>query len=108
MTYHNLPITYYQVYYRSNHGHPVIYCTNENVRVGTLIFHPDTANLPDNRIIRHATHKHIQLHFHISRFNDIYQILIHEKPLYIHFSEDSKDGWIGTSELEPLGLEEVH
>jgi hypothetical protein len=73
------------------------------VRVGTLIFYPDDVELPENRLVKQGAYEYINLHYHVSRFQDIYHILMHEKPLYIHFSEDSKDGWIGTSEKEPVG-----
>ena len=41
----------------------------------------------------------------MSRFDDVITILRYEKPLYLLMTRDLI-GWIGTSDLEPVGEQE--
>jgi len=46
------------------------------------------------------------LKFPISRFHDIIEILLHEKPLTLHLNLANLTGVLATSDLEPIGEKE--
>jgi hypothetical protein len=62
----------------------------------------DTTPLPDNSY----TNNLINIHFPISRFNDVIGILRYEKPLRIQFDTSKLEGYIQTKEMELVGEQE--
>jgi hypothetical protein len=62
----------------------------------------DTTPLPDNSY----TNNLINIHFPISRFNDVIGILRYEKPLRIQFDTSKLEGYIQTKEMELIGEQE--
>ncbi len=79
----------------------VIYCYSGEKDAGEIIFVKDNESLPKN----HITNDKLMVHFPISRFNDIINILRYEKPLYL-FISDNGAAWLGTSSREPTGDQE--
>jgi hypothetical protein len=71
--------------------------------VGVIKFY-QTIPANCNKLIGNLIH----LCYHISRFNDIINILRYEKPLFIFINDQNFDGGIWTKEgtYEPVGEEE--
>jgi hypothetical protein len=69
--------------------------------VGTLTFVDDNKPIPRNEIRDDV----LNIHFSISRFNDIINILRYEKPLQLYLSTTDWHGTLGT-ETEPTGEQE--
>jgi hypothetical protein len=98
--------THYYVYYgtgSSETGFPqdaVITCYAENeVRVGSLNFHPNGVPIPQDQISPVAG---ISLNFRLNRFADVMTIVKDEKPLYLCFDPLKNAGHLGTGS-EPIG-----
>lgn len=87
----------YQVQYASNSFVPRIWLKDTgNASIGQLVFRPDGAPLPADN----ATN----LHYHLSNFAHIMDLLRNEKPLYYHFvgAGSGNENAIRTS-AEPQG-----
>ena len=72
--------------------------------MGDITFHRDGASLPPN--VLHPDGRH-EIHYHLSRFRDVLQILQYEKPLQIHITSAGVGPLMATG-LEPVGEQEGH
>jgi len=54
-----------------------------------------------------ASYPEPSIHYPLSRFNDVINILREEKPLYLFLNLDNKIGTLATTEIEPAGEEEA-
>jgi hypothetical protein len=71
--------------------------------VGVLTFHKDGIALPANVLHEGGLH---EVHYHISRFRDVLQILQYEKPLHLRISEGVAN--LMAAGFEPVGEQEGH
>ncbi len=94
----------YKIYYTNSmrHYNAFIYLYQEKKFVGTLSFLDNDKNLP-NAVFDNAN-SIIRLHYHISDFENIIEILRQEKPLTLYCHSEGF-GWL-TSSNEPIGEEE--
>jgi len=79
----------------------MVNCFKANTYVGGMRFLAESVPLPTNT----GTASSIELHYPLSRFNDIVTILRYEKPLYLFFYTDSLVGMLSTTS-EPIGEQE--
>jgi len=92
----------YKIWYNSGHPYEAhIYVYKAGKYVGRIVFFKDGAAIPPN-----AGYPEPSIHYPLSRFNDVVNILRQEKPLYLFLNLDNKIGHLATSELEPAGEEE--
>lgn len=94
----------YRLYYHSapQYGwQSRLYLYNDGAFVGSIFFMKDGVNIPANVEVD----GHPRLHFPASKFEEIMNILRHEKPLYISLVPSNGIGTISTSG-EPIGEEE--
>jgi hypothetical protein len=80
-----------------------IVCYNKNDLAGVINFY-DHQPPPVNSHIG-SRHPHININFHISRFDDMINILRNQRSLSIWFDFDSLDGGLTTG-VEPIGRQE--
>ncbi len=82
-------------------------CYDTNVSmsnpVAELRFH-DNVNFRKNHYL--ADSDRIILTFNINRFNDIYNLIRYEKPVYAYVDPQTLDGHVG-SQLESVGQEDI-
>lgn len=90
-------------YYRGHPYEALIYCYKVGKYVGRIVFFKDDANIPANANYPSGP----SIHYPVSRFNDVINILRYEKPLYLFLNLDNLIGMIATSDLEPTGEEEA-
>ena len=81
---------------------PYIQCYDKEELVGIILFYE---NQPPPTNTYRGSHPHYRFHitFHISRFNDIINILRYHKPLSLNFDLIRKDGSLETSERQHVG-----
>jgi hypothetical protein len=72
--------------------------------MGNLTFHRDGTTLPANVLREDGLH---EIHYHLSRFRDVLQILQFEKPLQVHINRTGVGSLMATG-LEPVGEQEGH
>ena len=75
-----------------------IHCFHEGRNVVTCVFH-DESNVPSNR---KDDDSRIELHYPMSKFSQVLDILRNEEPLFFVFIESSRTGYIATHK-EPVG-----
>lgn len=93
----------YLLYYYSTLPYPaLIQCYQGSTFVGGIVFYPDGSSLPPNR----NTASGPEIHYPISRFDDVMSILRYEKPLALALNTDNLIGYVTTSSREPVGEEE--
>lgn len=93
----------YTLFYYSSLPYPaLIQCYQGTTFVGAVVFYPDGPSLPPNR----NTSSGPEIHYPISRFDDVMSILRHEKPLALSLNTDNLIGYVSTSNYEPIGEEE--
>ncbi len=93
----------YKIWYNSRHPYEAhIYCYAGASYVGRMVFFPDSADLPPNANYASGP----SIHYPLSRFGHVVDILRHEKPLYLFLNLDNKIGHLATAEREPTGEEE--
>ncbi|HMK54264.1 MAG TPA: hypothetical protein VK444_05725 [Methanobacteriaceae archaeon] len=80
-----------------------IVCFNGNNFIGLLRFFSDSTIIPDNQRLSDGT---IYLYYEMSRFNDVMTLIRYEKPLFLAINADTKYGYIGCGQLEPVGEQE--
>lgn len=86
-------------YYSGNKSAAYIQCYDELKPTGGISFYKDGDTAPTNN------RDDFRIHYPISQFDDVIKILRYEKPLYLLMTRDLI-GWIGTSDLEPVGEQE--
>ena len=90
----------YKLWYYSGHKFPAhIQCFDELKPSGNITFYKDGDTAPANK------RDDFTIYYPMSRFDDVITILRYEKPLYLLMTRDLI-GWIGTSDLEPVGEQE--
>ena len=94
----------YKVFYTnsSKHYKAFIYLYHDKKYIGSLGFLNNDKVLPD--AVFDNVNSIIRLHYHISNFGNIVEILRQEKPLRLYCHSDGF-GWLTTS-FEPIGEEE--
>ena len=93
-------------YYSSFHMEATIYLYNDEKYVGRIVLMNDDSPLPDNGMFAPFETPQPSIHWPISRFNDLVNILREEKPLYIFLNLTTNFGSINTDDFEPVGEEE--
>lgn len=92
----------YKIWYYSGHPYEaLIYVYKGTTYNGRIVFFKDSAPIPPN-----ASYPEPSIHYPLSRFNDVINILREEKPLYLFLNLDNKIGILGTTDTEPAGEEE--
>ena len=96
------PFQTYTLHYLSGgSSEALINLFNDRVLVGVLTFHKDGTELPPNVLLESGVHG---VHYHISRFRDVLQILQYEKPLHIRISDGVAN--LMAAGFEPVGEQE--
>ena len=92
----------YKLWYYSGHPYEaLIYVYKTGKYVGRIVFFKDGAAIPPN-----AGYPEPSIHYPLSRFDDVMNILREEKPLYPFLNPDNKIGMVATADVEPAGKEE--
>ena len=94
----------YRLYYHSAPQYQWqsrLYLYNDRAFVGSIFFMKDRANIPANIEVSGRP----RIHFPAIKFEEIMNVLRHEKPLYISLNPSNGIGTISTSS-EPIGEEE--
>jgi hypothetical protein len=101
---HRTQFDTYRVRYQTGGGvTPEVDCFHQRKLVGTLLFHPDEVATPQNDVLPAADGAVLlRLHFTISQFPHLIDLLREEKPLYLSFSESTHVGAVMTGQ-EPVG-----
>jgi hypothetical protein len=81
---------------------PEIDCLHRGDLVGRLVFHEEDAEMPANELLAEGDGGAVCLHFRLSQFPHLIDLLREEKPLYLWFSEASGEGAVMTG-AEPVG-----
>lgn len=93
----------YKIWYYSGFSYEaLIYVYKGTAYVGRIVFFKDGGTLPPN-----ASYPEPSIHYPLSRFNDVVNILREEKPLYLFLNLDNKVGHLATADVEPAGEEEA-
>lgn len=74
---------------------------------GRIGFYPTGAPVPNGEIMPTGV-KVPAINFELTRFKDVMDMLRFEKPLYIYLDTGTGVGFVGTSQLEPVGEQEGH
>lgn len=104
----NNPFDSYQVFYYGGNASTfsaVIQVYQANVFTGRMVFFP-TGPVPDNTTINPLGTDVPSIHYLLSSFEDVFEILRHTKPLYLFLDTSTKVGSLSTSALLPVGEEE--
>jgi hypothetical protein len=100
-------LAYYARYWDTSGAPPdvEIKCSFGTTYIGKIWFHrgSDASLYPMPSVIE--LDWTMNVHFGMERFRDVYQMLLHEKPLYLYINNDSGEGAVRTF-LEPTGEEE--
>lgn len=101
---HKTKFDAYVVRYRSGgNGGPEIECLHRGDLVGMLHFHSEGTQLPTNDLLDGGDGGPVcRLHYRLSQFAHLVDLLREEKPLYLWFSEASGQGAVMTG-AEPVG-----
>jgi len=93
----------YMVWYYSGHPYEaLVYCYKAGAYVGRIVFFKDGSAIPPNANYASGP----SIHYPLSRFGNVIDILRYEKPLYLFLNLDNLIGILGTNEQEPAGEEE--
>lgn len=100
----------YQVFYYSGPTQfsAVIQCYASGVFNGRIGFYPDAGPVVPNGTIAPLGTAVPAINYTISRFPAVMDMLRFEKPLYIFFDTGTGVGFVGTSQMEPVGEQEGH
>lgn len=93
-------------YYSSFSYEALIYLYKAGELVGRIVFIKDSEELPENGMASPFGTPVPSIHLHVSRFNDVVNILREEKPLHLFLNIDHKIGILATDDFEPVGEEE--
>jgi hypothetical protein len=99
----------YKIWYYSAFSYEaLIYCYSSGKFVGRMVFFNDNETIPQNGIMNPfgPSSDEPTIHFSISKFNDIINILRFEKPLYLFLNTTNWIGILATDNLEPTGEQE--
>lgn len=101
--------TTYRVFYYSSHTLDayydcLIYCYSGLSFVGRIEFYKEAT--AEASLKSQIVGGQPYVRYRLSRFRDVMQILLHEKPLYLFVNSDNGIGSIGTTDAEPVGEEE--
>ena len=103
----------YQIFYYSKYSTPpppffeaIIQVYQGGVFVGRIAFYPDSGPIPANATIAPLGAPVPSIHYALSRFDDVIEILRQEKPLYLYLDTTSGIGIIATTDKEPVGEQE--
>jgi len=100
MATYNRPFDSYKLWYYSDFSYEaLIYCYNGSSYAGRMVFIAEDKPLPENRMWSNQP----SLHYQISRFDDIIDILRNEGPLYLFYNDSNHVGILATSQKEPVG-----
>ena len=92
----------YMIWYYSGHTYEaLIYCYKAGAYVGRIVFYKDGSVQPNANFASGPS-----VHYSLSRFEHVVDILRNEKPLYLFLNLDNLIGMVATSEQEPTGEEE--
>ena len=89
-------------YYSGDPYEALIYVYKSTKYVGRIVFFKDGSTIPPNESCPEPS-----IHYPLSRFNDVINILREEKPLYLFLNLDNKIGMLATADIEPAGEEEA-
>jgi hypothetical protein len=95
---------YYSSYPLNAYYEALIYCYQGSTFVGRIEFYK--AGTPADTLKSQINAGQPFVRYKIDRFPDVYQILLHEKPLSIFVNDSNGIGLIGTDDFEPTGEEE--
>ncbi len=100
----------YQAFYYSGptQFQGVIQVYASGVFNGRIGFYPDAGPIVPNGEIMPTGVKVPSINYPISRFEAVMDMLRFEKPLYLFLDTVTTIGFIGTSQLEPVGEQEGH
>ena len=98
----------YQVFYYSGPTQftAVIQVYALGVFNGRIGFYPNAGPIVPNTTISPLGTAVPAINYPISQFGDIMGMLRYEKPLYIFYDTVSLVGFVGTSQMEPVGEQE--
>ena len=92
----------YQIWYYSGFSMEALIHVYKGAEfVGEILFYKDGSVIPPN-----ASTPEPSIHYPLSRFNDVINILREEKPLYLFLNVNKMIGSLATAEIEPAGEEE--
>ena len=105
MAFHETEINEYRIFLYGKQSESMdrishILCYYTNTLVARLSFY--AGDVPLNSFTRSSV---IVLNYNIERLGDVIDILRHEKPLYAHYFDESRNGYLTTTK-EPAGEEE--
>jgi hypothetical protein len=100
----------YQVFYYSGavQLQAVIQVYAAGVFNGRIGFYPDAGPVVPNGEIQPTGVKVPAINYPLSRFEAVMGMLRFEKPLYIYLDTGTGVGFVGTSQMEPVGEQEGH
>ncbi len=104
----NNPFDSYQVFYYGGNVSTfsaVIQVYQGNVFNGRMVFFP-TGPIPANTTINPLGTDVPSIHYLLSSFEDVFEILRHTKPLYLFLDTGTTVGMLATSQSEPVGIAE--
>ncbi len=101
----------YQIFYYGGALTPppiaaVIQCYQGDVFVGRMAFVPSGTPIPPNTTIAPTGVQVPSIHYALSSFEDVFEMLRHTKPLYLFLNTSNGVGMLATSQTEPVGAEE--
>ncbi|HZQ07103.1 MAG TPA: hypothetical protein VFD70_11025 [Anaerolineae bacterium] len=73
---------------------------------GRIGFYPDAGPVVPNGVIAPTGTNVPAINYPLSSFNAVMSMIRFEKPLYIFFDSGTGVGFVGTSQLEPVGEQE--
>ncbi len=99
----------YQIFYYTQYPSPpgfeaIIQAYQAGVFVGRIAFY--SGAVPPNGTIAPLGVTVPSIHYSLSRFNDVIEILRQEKPLYLYLDTTSGIGILATTDKEPVGEQE--
>lgn len=98
----------YRVWYfspaESGQYEAVIGCYSRGAYAGRIEFHKESS--PDSVLRSLARQGVLTVRYRLSRFSDVLQILLHDKPLFLHVDDLSGVGALANYEVEPTGEDE--
>jgi hypothetical protein len=98
------PFDSYKIFYYSGHPYEaLIYCYQAGAYVGRIVFFKDAASTPANANYASGP----SIHYPLSRYADVVDLLRHEKPLSLFLNLDNLIGILSTDENEPTGEDET-
>jgi hypothetical protein len=82
-------------------NHVSFSCFYNGNHVGGLIFLDKLEQVKNSYV-----NGKIILFYHLNLFNDVYNFIRYEKPLFIYLDSTNWNGFLGTTDMEPAGEED--